>query len=226
MKKYIFITNGSGGCGKDTFATFLADIVPTVKYSSIDRIKSIAGYCGWKGQKAEKDRKFLSDLKCLTTEYNDMPFQSISERVDRFKHDKKLVVMLIDIREPLEIERAKNAFGAATILIKRDSVAPITSNMADANVNNYEYDFEIENNGTLEEFKETVEKFAEMYIDYSPLDRYKEALLNIEDQMADDYIDMSEDYDPVEFEIIKEALELYKEKYNEKGKNENETEVK
>ena len=219
MKKYIFITNGSGGCGKDTFATFLAEIVPTTKFSSIDRVKAIAGYCGWKGQKSEKDRKFLSDLKCLTTEYNDMPFVSIKERVERFKRDKKHVVMLIDIREPLEIERAKNAFDAATILIKRDSVAPITSNMADANVNNYEYDFIIENNGTLEEFKETVAKFAEAYIDYSPPDKYKEALLNIEDQLCDDYIDISDDFESIELEIIKEAIELYKEKREERKIN-------
>jgi hypothetical protein len=68
-------------------------------------------------------------------------------------------VLIIDIREPEEIERAKNEFGAETILITNNRVAPITSNMADANVNNYNYDYVVENNGTLDEFRETVYTF-------------------------------------------------------------------
>ena len=44
-KKYIFITNGTGGCGKDTFADILKKYVPTLKRSSIDRVKAIAREC-------------------------------------------------------------------------------------------------------------------------------------------------------------------------------------
>lgn len=160
-KKLIFITNGTGGCGKDTFAEILNKYVPTLKRSSIDRVKSIARECCWTGGKTEKDRKFLSDLKLLLTAYNDLPFLSISSCVDAFRYDPWSTVLLIDIREPEEIERAKQAFGAKTILIKNDRVAPITSNMADANVLNYDYDFIIENNGTLEEFEGTIKKWAE-----------------------------------------------------------------
>lgn len=149
-------------CGKDTFAMFLSEIVPTFKYSSIDRVKYIATQCGWNGGKTEKDRKFLSDLKVLTSDYSDMPFNDISDKVNIFQSsDKFLRVMLIDIREPEEIERAKIAFGAKTILIKNDRVKYIASNMADANVYHYDYDFIIENNGTLEEFKERIRQFVE-----------------------------------------------------------------
>lgn len=160
-KKMIFITNGVGGCGKDTFADILKKYVPTLKRSSIDRVKAIARECCWAGGKTEKDRKFLSDLKLLLTDYNDLPFLSISSYVDEFSYSPYHAVLLIDIREPEEIERAKKAFNAKTILIKNDRVAPITSNMADANVLNYNYDFVIENNGTLEEFEETIKKWAE-----------------------------------------------------------------
>ena len=162
MKKQIFITNGMAGCGKDTFAQFLGEIVPTFKYSSIDRVKKVAEMCGWYGRKTEKDRKFLSDLKTLCTEYNDMPFDMIRIKVDKFRNkSNKDVAMLIDIREPEEIERAKKAFGARTILIKNDNVKFIDSNPADANVYMYQYDFVIENNSTLEAFKEKVREFAE-----------------------------------------------------------------
>lgn len=172
MNKYIFITNGMARCGKDTFAIYLNDIIPTLKYSSIDKVKEIAELCGWDGKsKTEKDRKFLSDLKLLTSEYSNMPFKSIEDKVNTFKTDDRFRVMLIDIREPNEIEKAKNVFDAKTILIKNDRVKNINSNMADRNVFNYEYDFVIENNGTLEQFKDVIYDFAKKAIDKNLLNR-------------------------------------------------------
>ena len=46
MNNQIYITNGMARCGKDTFAQILDEIVPTLKYSSIDKVKSIAKQCG------------------------------------------------------------------------------------------------------------------------------------------------------------------------------------
>lgn len=165
IRKYIFITNGMARCGKDSFAAFMNEIIPTLKYSSIDEIKRIAKECGWDGKKDEKSRRFLSDLKILTSEYNELPFTAIARKVDEFKNDHLHQVMLIDIREPDEIEKAKNAFGATTILIRSNRVKNITSNIADANVFNYKYDFEIENNGTLDEFRDKVIEFVENIIE-------------------------------------------------------------
>lgn len=161
MKKRIYITNGMARCGKDTFATFLNEFVPTLKYSSIDRVKEIAKLCGWNGGKTERDRKFLSDLKMLTSAYSDMPFNAIADKVVEFLEDDKYQIMLIDIREPEEIEKAKELLGANTILIANNRVKHISSNVADANVFNYTYDYVVENNGTLDEFRENVRKFYE-----------------------------------------------------------------
>lgn len=160
MKK-IYITNGVGGCGKDTFANFLNEFVTVVKYSSIDKVKTIARICGWDGGKTERDRKFLSDLKCLTTEYSDMPFKDIARMVDFFRNNTNASVLLIDIREPGEIKRAVKEFGAETILIINPNIPHITSNMADKNVYEYEYDHVIKNSGTLEQFREKVKEFIE-----------------------------------------------------------------
>lgn len=160
MNKQIFITNGMARCGKDTFAMLMNEIIPTYKYSSIDKVKEIAAKCGWDGKKEERDRKFLSDLKLLTTEYNDMPFHAIEKKVNKFREKDKYDVMLIDIREPEEIEKAKKAFDAKTILIKNNRVENIESNMADANVYNYDYDFVVENNGTLDDFRREVKEFC------------------------------------------------------------------
>lgn len=160
MNKQIFITNGMARCGKDTFAEFLNDIIPTIKYSSIDKVKEIAKLCGWNGGKTEEDRKFLSDLKALTSEYSDMSFKAVKSKVDEFMTDDKHLIMLIDIREPSEIKKAQVFFGAKTILIENTRVKFVNSNTSDANVYNYTYDFVVQNNGTLEEFKENIVQFV------------------------------------------------------------------
>ena len=159
--KRIYIVNGMARCGKDTFAGFLNGLVPTHKYSSVTKIKEIAEMCGWNGGKTEKDRRFLSDLKILTTRYSDLAFNDLKATVDWFITKSPCGVLLIDIREPYEIHRAKNEFGAKTILIKNDRVPTISSNMADAGVYDYIYDYIIENNGTLDEFRNAVITFAE-----------------------------------------------------------------
>lgn len=161
MSKRIFILNGMARSGKDTFASFLGEFVPVFKYSSIDRVKFIASMCGWRGGKTEKDRKFLSDLKRLTTDYSEMSFLDVKSNVESF-----LVgnipgeVMLIDIREPEEIEKAKMAFNATTILITNPNVQQISSNKSDARVYEYKYDYIITNSGTLDDLRESAKWFA------------------------------------------------------------------
>ena len=163
MKKHIFVTNGMARCGKDTFAQFLGEIVPVAKYSSIDRIKEISRLVGWDGViKTEKERKLWSDMKSAFTEYSDFPFRVTCERIDEFLADTENMVLLIDVREASEIEKLKKSHGVLAILIKNDNVKTINSNESDKNVFNYDYDFVIENNGTLEEFRQKVKTFAEM----------------------------------------------------------------
>lgn len=160
MNKKIFIINGSGGVGKDTFVELVSEFASIMNFSSVDKVKDIAKEIGWNGTKTEKDRKFLSDLKILTAEYCDMPFQSMKHKVEEFKQSDIHQCLFLHIREPQEIQRAVNEFNAETILITRDSVQQITSNMADANVYNYNYDYEIRNNGTINSFRQIAKHFV------------------------------------------------------------------
>lgn len=171
MTKKIFIINGSGGVGKDTFVGLVSIALNdklkrfhTVdNYSSVDKVKEIASEIGWDGKKEERDRKFLSDLKELTSNYCDMPFNCMVEKVEEFRKDEETVFLFLHIREPQEIERAKNEFDANTILIRRNSVKHITTNIADGNVFNYEYDITINNDGDLKAFGKKAKKFVEKY---------------------------------------------------------------
>lgn len=158
--KPVYIINGSAGVGKDTFVSLCNELVPVLNHSSIDKVKEIAREIGWNGIKDEKSRKFLSDLKLLTTMFNDMPFKDLVSTVDSFKQkDLQNKALFLHIREPEEIERAKVAFGAKTVLVMRDSIKQVTSNMADANVYNYAYDFTIYNNGTLDDLRKEAKGF-------------------------------------------------------------------
>lgn len=169
MNKKIYIINGSGGVGKDSWVEFVSihlnDIFKrfntVINFSSVDKVKEIAKEIGWNGEKTERDRKFLSDLKILTSDYCDMPFKSMKEKVDYFMSDDcKSIALFLHIREPEEIERAKKEFNAETLLIRRDSIKHITTNMADKNVYDYKYDYEINNHGILEDLCNKAKEFV------------------------------------------------------------------
>lgn len=159
-EKLVLIVNGKPRAGKDTFAIILNKLQKVYKYSIIDKVKTIALDCGWKGGKTEKDRKFLADLKQLTTIYSDMSYNDVAEKVDAFYNDDiKEKIMIIDMREPDDIIRAVCEFNAISIFIKNDNVPEITSNQADANVEDCWYDYYITNNGTIEDFEKIVKAF-------------------------------------------------------------------
>lgn len=159
MDKQVFVINGSGGVGKDTFISFVDHRATVINFSSVDKVKEVARFIGWNGGKTDKDRKFLSDLKSLCTNYNDMPFNSMREKYEDFLKNNAHFLFL-HIREPEEIERAKKEFNAKTILVKRNSIKHISSNESDNNVYNYNYNVVINNDGDVDELKDKAICFA------------------------------------------------------------------
>ena len=166
MIKKVYITNGSAGNGKDTFAEFLNKYISVFKYSSIDLVKEMFETVGIsRDNKTEKKRKLWSDAKDMLTQYDDIPFKDITSIVTDFKSNKiEAEVLLIDIREPEEIARAVETFGAQAIMVNNPNVEQVTSNHADANVENYEYNYIIENDGTLEQLDKMAYFFCEQVI--------------------------------------------------------------
>ena len=152
--KEIVVINGSGGVGKDTFVQFCGEYVPIMNISSVDKVKEAAKVlAGWNGEKDEKSRKFLSDLKELGIEYNDAPFKYISNMAEEFKKSDRQI-MFVHVRESEEIEKCKKCLNAKTLLI---------TNISDRDVDKYEYDYHISNDGTLEELKQKAKEFLEKF---------------------------------------------------------------
>lgn len=163
--KHIFIVNGHPGSGKTTFGKILNKFIPCEHISVIDPIKDEAERLGWDSEyKTEKDRKFLSDLKDICSGYNDYPFQELTKKLISFLRYSDKTVLLIDIREPEEINRAVELFGAESICIDRPGCEKVTTNHADANVDKCVYDQVVRNPGTLDDFYAEIEKFAKFNI--------------------------------------------------------------
>ena len=129
--------------------------------STVDFVKEVATMCGWDGTKTLENRKFLSDLKDLLTNWDDVPYKMIEHRAKTLPSDSDWI-MFVDCREPAEIQKLKEQLNATTLLIRRESVEDNeTSNHADANVFNYEYDLIIYNNSDIIDLEKKAKDFIE-----------------------------------------------------------------
>ena len=87
-------------------------------------IKQIAKSLGWNGRKTDTDRWFRSELKRLTKEWKDFPFQEAKKKIDDYNFqwkilgkDLKKTAVFIMSREPDEIARFENELGAKSIFL-------------------------------------------------------------------------------------------------------------
>ena len=171
----IFIVNGFPGSGKTTFENYVTKLAPKYGYivfidSTINFVKEIARKCGWDGEKTPKNRKFLSDLKDLLTNWNDIPFKQVKQNLESFKRELQMYdlkqdqgIVFIDCREPKEIKRLCTELNAKSLLVHSEKLdmASVISNHADFEVLNFDYDIVIDNRGTLEALEQQAINFIE-----------------------------------------------------------------
>lgn len=156
----IIVINGSGSVGKDTFVELCKEVNSAVNnISTVSFTKKIATMCGWDGSKTPKNRKFLSDLKDLMEEWNDIPNKKVEEYIEHLSDYDEPQILFIHAREPHNIQYYKDKYNATTVLVTNPRIKHITSNHADMEVYDYTYDYVIENQGTLKDFKETARTF-------------------------------------------------------------------
>lgn len=166
MNHLVVIINGSGTSGKDTVASIVNKHVNNTfvyNISSIDRVREAARILGWTGEKFDHDREFLHQLKMLASKFYDHSFLYMLQKQESYKTVYQCNMSMIGffhVREPEEIDKFRNELikrgdKVITLLITRDNVAQF-SNEADKNVSEYQYDYVIDNSGTIERLQEKV----------------------------------------------------------------------
>lgn len=183
-KQKIFIINGAAGSGKTAFEEFCMATVGTEKDerlvldSIINPVKRVAFDKGWwDGEtKTPKTRKFLSDLKDVLTEYDNIPMKMLMRSVENAFILYGAPAAFIDMREAADIERFKELYSdiydIKTVLVRRHGDienAAAASNHADADVFDYSYDITVFNYGDIDELEETAELFVKTFILDQPL---------------------------------------------------------
>lgn len=165
--KISIIINGAGGAGKDTFVKCCECIASSVgirvfNVSSVDIIKAAAKVLGWDGNKDEKSRKFLHDLKVLSTEYNDGCLQYMKNILNKEGDG----IYFFHIREPEEIDRARKELeNTVTVYIKNNNVAVNENRDEEKGIENYKYDRHIDNSSTILDLYDNAATFMEQIYD-------------------------------------------------------------
>lgn len=175
----VIVVNGAPRVGKDSFCQFVQEIMEErvgaqscLITSTIDLVKDIAKDCGWDGKKTQKNRKFLSDLKDLLTNWGDVPYNDVSTYIDsaklfwkQYHYSEDKTIVFVMCREPKEIQKFVDRIGAKTLIVRRSEVEDEhQSNHADAEVFNFEYDIYIDNQETIEHLKKIAKQFVENFL--------------------------------------------------------------
>jgi len=167
---YIVVVNGSNQTGKNNFVNYFIKHYEykATNMSTIDRVKEISKkYFGWNGKKTDDARRFLAEMKRIWAEYNNGPFLYMVKKIKEDyaklnKKDKRNFIYFIHCREPEEIQKFKDKYGdkCATILLKRDDRV-VANNDADKNVDNYNYDKIVQNDGSKINLELSAVEFVE-----------------------------------------------------------------
>ena len=166
MDKKTFIVNGLPRSGKDTFAENLGKLCKAKKISVIEPVVTMLALCPLAdvSKKSPEDRVLYNEIKKALDKHSHITTRYAAQEYGKFlvsSYD----ILLIDIRNPVQIDEVKGIIPCRTVLIERDGMASCGSEDDDPEmIEGYTYDYRINNNGTLEEFLEKTKSFYERII--------------------------------------------------------------
>ena len=152
----IIALSGKAGSGKDTFYSIAKEVLPNCqRFAFGDYLKEIAMVCGWDGKKNEFGRHLLQSVGTIMRNKDKDFF--VKKLHDDLKQSTCDVAIITDCRYLNEI----NSFNQCTtirIISNRKSKLNKEQNKHDSEteLNNYEFDYVITNNGSIEEYKKEV----------------------------------------------------------------------
>ena len=165
----VILLSGKARSGKGTAAEVILKEYTGIPFAFADDIKKIAyNYFGWHGGKDELGRKLLQDIGTTGRNYNrNIWVDKVVTKIQWWtwqSSDNQLAVVT-DTRYPNEIQRVKHEFSdVVTIRITRDSVEKLKHTSETALDQWTDWDYLVENNGSLEEFQKKILEIMEEII--------------------------------------------------------------
>jgi len=167
-KVKVIVINGVSRSGKDTFIDFLrTKVYVLVKHSTIDVVLGALTNSIMMDhkKKGREEREFLATVKQAWIMYNDGPFKQVVdiaddiERTFKFQNNVDRVLLVVQVREPDEIQKLSSYFGVDfhSVLVRRKDTNP--QHPTDVTVEEWDYDYIVFNDGTLEQLEVNAQKF-------------------------------------------------------------------
>jgi len=168
-KVKIICVNGFSRSGKDSFIAAVQKKVPVSEiHSTIDTVRNALAvtYMMDTTKKGPKERSFLMTVKKAWIDYNNGPLKEVVERVRQleltyaYMNNVKEVLLFVQIREPQELYKIHTHFiaNSSFVLVERPDILP---QPGDEEVLDFDYEYEVLNNGTLEDLNNEATKFIQ-----------------------------------------------------------------
>ena len=150
--------------GKDLATQFLVENFDGVRVAFADKLKDYAKSLTWDGNKDTKGRTFLIDLGCICRKYNqNIWVEKTTEKIDDIILRGNSVIVS-DFRFLSEYTYLKQYYKDIIILGIESNILgnkEFANNESQIEYNIIKKDYVIENNGTIEEFKNKILKIME-----------------------------------------------------------------
>lgn len=176
VSKIIFIINGTGGVGKDTFAKLyekniksrFENNVIVHNISTITPIRQMLKCCvDDVNLRDEKTRQLLSSVKNALEEYNDYTTEYAANHIYKFIESIETGTLFIHLREPHLIDKLKDRCKETiinTILIDKSDVDSFDNESDDIdNIRNYRYDIDVINDTTIDDLEENAKYLIDCF---------------------------------------------------------------
>ena len=166
----IYILSGKASNGKNKIASYIADIyqkqdMKTINLSYASYLKEYAkNVIAWNGDEETKPREFLQQIgvELIKTNIDDkMLIRRIIEDIQVYSYFYD-VITISDARFPEEIEDIKKIFSNVIVVhvygLENNLSSTQKEHRTETSLDNYnKYDYQLNNNGSLEELKNKVE---------------------------------------------------------------------
>lgn len=175
-----YVINGRPKIGKDTFVSIVKEHLTKSNYlvhniSTMEPLLKFIDVLGLNKEKTLKNRKMFSLLK-EAVDMQGYTFAKTKEKICEICKENKNYnnIIFIHCREPKEIDKYVEFLHAKTILITSPEIEKLQidyGNNSDNNVNNYNYDYIINNHKPIkiksqQEINEIYKKTVEDFINY------------------------------------------------------------